>query len=96
MGTDDIFKKRKRKREYERKRFQKAIRERILIVCEGEKTEPLYFEGFGLTNVDVKGFGANTDSLVQIAIELKRNAMKERAALSRKKQAGEKVFFACL
>ncbi|MDA8211160.1 MAG: RloB family protein [Clostridia bacterium] len=49
-----------------------------MIVCEGSKTEPRYFEGFRLTNVKVVGTGYNTDSLVQYAIQLKRDAQKEK------------------
>jgi len=43
----------------------------ILIVCEGAKTEPLYFEAFKISsvNVEVQGQGMNTDSLVQYAID---------------------------
>jgi len=47
-------------------------RQRFLIVCEGEKTEPLYFQGFrnpGLV-VNVEGRGLNTLGLVQEAIKL--------------------------
>lgn len=36
--------------------------ERFLIVCEGEKTEPNYFESFhlpGLINVDAQGYGVS-------------------------------------
>ena len=46
-------------------------KERFLIVCEGKCTEPKYFEGFRLSSVNVviKGMGANTDSLVQMAID---------------------------
>lgn len=46
-------------------------RQSFLIVCEGEKTEPKYFEGFGLKSVIVKGLGRNTDSLMERAIQLK-------------------------
>ncbi|MFI4963501.1 MAG: RloB family protein [Legionellales bacterium] len=51
-----------------------------LIVCEGEKTEPNYFEGLKkklppgvLSNyeIDVKGEGRNTQSLIDKAIEYK-------------------------
>ncbi|MFA6413057.1 MAG: RloB family protein [Syntrophales bacterium] len=65
-----------------RKRIVKAryhIRDRILIVCEGKKTEPNYFRNFpvniDLVNLDVEGTGANTTSLVQYAIDLKKDAM---------------------
>ena len=45
MGCDDLFKKRKAKKLKDHQR-KVAIREpydRVLIVCEGEKTEPSYF-----------------------------------------------------
>jgi len=47
-------------------------RQRFLIVCEGEKTEPLYFERFRVPRliVKVEGLGVNTLSLVQKAIDL--------------------------
>ena len=80
MGSDDLYKKQKELRDYKRRRFIREKRERILIVCEGGKTEPFYFEGFRLPNVTVKGFGYNTDSLVREAIALKTKAIKERAS----------------
>ena len=47
----------------------------FLIVCEGEKTEPNYFRSFPVDtkviNLDIKGEGKNTKSLVETAIELK-------------------------
>lgn len=45
------------------------VQERILIVCEGEKTEPNYFEKFEAFGLDVKvlGTGKNTESLVNLA-----------------------------
>lgn len=48
-------------------------RERILIVCEGEKTEPLYFRAFPVTSAAVKtvGVGANTRTVVEEAIRLR-------------------------
>ena len=46
----------------------------ILIVCEGEKTEPNYFRAFPVTSLDVQvvGTGFNTISLVKEAINLSR------------------------
>jgi hypothetical protein len=48
------------------------IRNRILILCEGEKTEPNYFSKFPvditLVRIDVEGDGANTLRLVEDAI----------------------------
>ena len=48
----------------------------ILIVCEGERTEPNYFDQFEVTNItiDPRGIGDNTLRLVKYAInESKRN-----------------------
>lgn len=57
-----------------RKNF-KSIRRNLLIVCEGEKTEPLYFSSFRVPKkvFDVVGLGANTESLVEKAIEIREN-----------------------
>ena len=50
----------------------RSVKERFLIVCEGEKTEPLYFEGFRVPGrvLEVVGTGHNTISLVSQAIRL--------------------------
>lgn len=53
-------------------------RQRILIVCEGKKTEPAYFRAFHLSNVTIEGVGMNTQSLVQRAVELRDAALRER------------------
>lgn len=49
----------------------RPLRKAFLIVCEGEKTEPLYFKGFKLGSVEVRGLGKNTKTLVEDAIRLK-------------------------
>jgi len=76
MGTDDLFKKAKISKE-KRESKQKNLPDRILILCEGEKTEPLYFNGFKkdfkLNNVTVEGLGANTDTIVQEAIKRQKD-----------------------
>jgi len=50
----------------------------FLIVCEGEKTEPHYFKSFPVDTkvikLDIKGEGRNTKSLVEKAIELKKDS----------------------
>ena len=56
---------------------------RILIVCEGEKTEPNYFKKFPekpevYDKIDVHGTGYNTISLVNEAIRLKNDALKRK------------------
>lgn len=83
MGSDDIFKKRrgnKKKREIESKELAPY---RYLLVCEGEKTEPLYFEAFKTLinrryndtikinrySIDILGTGRNTEDLVKYTEE---------------------------
>lgn len=58
---------------------------KILIVCEGTKTEPNYFEAFKKFNrgtnvydIEVKGMGANTTSVVDKAIDLKNKGYYDR------------------
>ena len=56
---------------------------RILIVCEGEKTEPNYFRKFPenpevYDRIDIHGTGYNTVSLVNEAINLKLEAEKRK------------------
>ncbi len=52
---------------------KRSIRKKILIVCEGAKTEPLYFKGFRVAKdiCDIRGIGANTLSLVKTAENLR-------------------------
>ena len=47
----------------------------ILIVCEGERTEPNYFDQFEVTNItiDPRGIGDNTVRLVEYAIKESKN-----------------------
>lgn len=55
----------------------RVTRTRILVVCEGEKTEPNYFKSFPCADVidlQVKGTGYNTDRLVEEAIRLRNSA----------------------
>ena len=72
MGTDDLFKKERKKREV-RKSLNKNILDNILILCEGEKTEPNYFNSiklkYRLSNVDIRGLGSNTDKITETAIK---------------------------
>ena len=69
-----ILKRRAQQIEKERRRYAfRPQRERILIVTEGERTEPNYFEGFktiiprGIVHVEVIGTGFNTIQVVQAA-----------------------------
>lgn len=58
---------------------------KILIVCEGAKTEPNYFEAFKTINrgttiydIDVRGLGKNTMDIVDKAIDLKQKGDYDR------------------
>ena len=55
---------------------RRVPRPSILIVCEGEKTEPNYFNSFRLTNIYVQRTGRNTVSLVEEAIRIQYDATK--------------------
>lgn len=75
MPEQRVLDARKRNRaSYRRRQDYLEPKQRFLIVCEGEKTEPNYFKKFPIPKdcvVSVTGVGANTDSLVRKAIELK-------------------------
>lgn len=47
MGTDNLFHKRKARppSSFQRRAARRAPYAKVLIVCEGEKTEPNYFKG---------------------------------------------------
>ena len=69
-------KKRNQKGYSSRKVNTREVRQRFLIVCEGEKTEPNYFRSFrvpkNVVEIDIKGFGENPSRLVKIAKELSK------------------------
>lgn len=76
MGTDNLFHKRKAKsaKELQRRAASREAYEKVLIVCEGEKTEPLYFQGLrnhyslNTANVEVCGeSGSDPNSVLQFA-----------------------------
>ncbi|TGG87894.1 RloB domain-containing protein [Geotoga petraea] len=58
MGTDEFHKKRKSSEK--RKKDIRNIKPKILIVCEGEKTEPNYFKAFRITSVQVQVIGTRS------------------------------------
>jgi hypothetical protein len=79
MGHNEILRKRKNLTRLENTRKLR----RILIVCEGEKTEPNYFRKFPenpevYDSIDVHGTGYNTVSLVNEAIRLKNDAQRRK------------------
>lgn len=76
MGSENLFHKRKAKnaKSLQRKGARRAAYKKILIVCEGEKTEPNYFEGvreyyaLNTVNVEVRGdCGSDPISIVSFA-----------------------------
>ncbi len=69
MSRKSVFKKSKSR--FERDISTRAPRKTFLIVTEGQKTEPLYFESFGLSSVTIVGTGFNTTALIEKALELK-------------------------
>jgi hypothetical protein len=80
MGHDKLFQK--RAATLRRAEGNRQLR-RILIVCEGEKTEPNYFKAFPenphiYDEIDIQGTGYNTISLVEKAVQLKNEAQKKR------------------
>jgi hypothetical protein len=79
MGSDDLFylKKAKKAKDFGRKKASQATYDRVLIVCEGGKTEPNYFANLrtdlGLNRVNVvianKKGGLDPKALVQYALD---------------------------
>ncbi len=78
--------KRADRTEHKRKRNTRAKRKYFLIVCEGEKTEPNYFESLKsdlpkgvLTScrIDIEGMGRNTLSLVEQSKSMKEKLESE-------------------
>ncbi|MGE5341851.1 MAG: RloB family protein [Candidatus Omnitrophota bacterium] len=79
MATDSLYSTEKN-RSLERKSGNRGKPpESFLIFCEGTKTEPNYFRAFRVSSANVKvvGCGMNTLSLVEEAIRVKRNYMKD-------------------
>lgn len=82
--------KRYARQEQKRKQNVRTKRLYYLIVCEGEATEPNYFEGLKqdlpkgvLTayQIDIEGTGRNTQSLVSEALRLKAAYEKNNTRL---------------
>lgn len=88
MGTDNLFKKRRAKLQERKKELLTPKPNSFLIVSEGKKTEPLYFDGLALyintkygKSIDVEkplittqGEGKNTVSLVEAAAKIASRA----------------------
>lgn len=79
MGSDNLFHRRKAKvaDNLERKKAKRASYDKVLIVCEGEKTEPNYFNELvdfyeiNSANVDIDGTcGSSPKSVFERALSL--------------------------
>jgi len=82
MGSDNLFYKRKTGK-LVRGNKVKQILPFILIVCEGAKTEPNYFNWYKnnckqTINIEISGQGKNTRSLVEATIKIKKKIQKEQ------------------
>ncbi len=79
MGSEDLFHKRKAKASAElgRRKAKRESYEKVLIVCEGEKTEPNYFRELvayyelNTANVEIDGkCGSSPKNVYKRALEL--------------------------
>jgi len=85
MGSDDIFKRQKAKRKPRGYAFRQPKANSYLIVTEGKRTEPLYFEGlkkkieekmggnldvYEVPQIEISGEGRSTNALINKAEEL--------------------------
>jgi len=72
MGTDNIFHKKKAGQLKRERKSLKEYKNSILIVCEGEQTEPNYFKKFPVANIRVVtiGIGTSNITLIENAIDI--------------------------
>ena len=87
MGTDNLQHKRKAKKtkDHQRRIASRQPYDRVLIVCEGQKTEPFYFEelrkyyNLHSTNIKITGnCDSSPTSILKKAEELFDDSKKER------------------
>ena len=86
MGSDDLFHKRKKRgtQALTRRRAKRAPYARILVVCEGKKTEPNYFNGLkndlhlNSANVEITGDSDSSPTSV-VAFSKERYRDEEKA-----------------
>ncbi|MEM8523715.1 MAG: RloB family protein [Bacteroidota bacterium] len=86
IKIDNAILKRRARKDRKRKIEIRKKRLYYLIVCEGEKTEPHYFQSLkenlpkgvlSLTNIDIDGTGKNTLSIIEEAQQLRAQYEKE-------------------
>jgi hypothetical protein len=84
MGTDDLFHKRKARSavSLNRKKARRDPYSKVLIVCEGEKTEPNYFHGlrdyYGLNTANVEVCGDCGSSPISVFNYARQRYREER------------------
>lgn len=94
MGSDDLHHRRKARivRDLERRKSRRAPYDRVLIVCEGSKTEPNYLQEFidclELNSANVEVDGSSGSSPVSVVQHAKNRYAEER----RKNDAFDRVF----
>jgi len=92
-----VSRKQRKIDDYKRREAFKEPRKSILIVCEGEKTEPIYFKALKerlrliMVDVEIVGEGAAPITVVNSAIEL-REERKQIASKSLTKTAYEIIY----
>lgn len=89
MGSDDLFKKRRKARKQRQHEYKNPKANSFLIVTEGEKTEPFYFKGLqklikekvgGMIDIvetpiiDIHGEGCATESLIEATERIVKEA----------------------
>lgn len=87
MGTDNLFTKRREDRKKRRHDFRTPKANSYLIVTEGKKTEPLYFEGIRkrirekvggnvdvVPVIDINGEGCSTGKLIEATERIVKEA----------------------
>lgn len=90
-----VSRKQKNINDYKRKDASKEPRKSVLIVCEGKKTEPIYFNSLksklrlAMVEVEIVGEGAAPINVVDRAIELR----EERKLLVRERKSLTKVAY---
>jgi len=73
----------RRRDELRRSKWKTEPRPRMLVCCEGERTEPSYFNGLKreghnrLLHIEIQPGGVSPKTLVDFAVELKKRAEKD-------------------
>ncbi len=92
MGSEDLFHKRKARsaQDSARDNSKRQSYDKILVVCEGEKTEPIYFEeirvvlGIDFANIEIDGScGSSPINVVNRAYLLHREALQSGDSYNR-------------